>query len=80
MSDQQKSPLVNIAASIVATIKCCTSSDTETTTNVSDNIIHGDPVQTIKPLVKTTSDLSVDIVDEGNAPARAVEAKPSELA
>lgn len=65
MSDQQKSPLVNIAASIVATIKCCTSSDTETTTNVSDNIIHGDP-----KLVKTTSDLSVDIV----------EAKPSELA
>ena len=61
-SDNQKSPLVNIAASLAATIKCCISTDTTTTTTVTDNTINGaDVAQTITPLVKSASTMSTDL-------------------
>jgi hypothetical protein len=72
---EQKSPLVNIAASLAATVKCCVSSDTNTTTTTtitgnSENTIAGNPSQAVTPLVRNASTMSTDltpIVEETQA-------------
>ena len=63
MSEEtKKTPLLNIAASLAATIKCCVSADTATTTTITDNAINGaDVAQTITPLVKSASTMSTDL-------------------
>lgn len=68
MSDSQppRSPLLSIAASLAATVKCCSgNSSTETTTKVSRNTGNkiGDPdiAQTISPIVKSASTMSTDL-------------------
>ena len=76
MSDKPKSPLLNIAASIAATVKCCVSSDTITTNTITDNAINGDPSQTnVSTLTKSTSTMSTDLTpiveEEPRVPAPA---------
>ena len=61
MSEDKRSPLLNIAASLATTIKCCVSADTITRTTVKENTINGDPTQTITPLVKSASTMSADL-------------------
>jgi acetylglutamate synthase len=67
MSEQtpSRNPLLSIATSIVATVKCCSGNISTVTETVisgnTDNILNGDPSQTVAPLVKTASSMSTDL-------------------
>ena len=75
MSEQppSRNPLLNLAVTIAATIKCCSGNISTVTETVisgnTDNILNGDPSQTVAPLVKTASSMSTDLtpIVEDNA-------------
>ena len=75
MSEQppSRNPLLSLAVTIAATIKCCSGNVSTTNKTVisgnTDNILNGDPSQSVAPLVKTASSMSAELtpIVEDNA-------------